>query len=192
MIMLSKIEQYQFESGFIKNTWKLFWTVYKSQLTHKKLQTVDLIEMESFSFLQKHLAISGITSLPSVSFNIKSALISILESFFIILHANQFSKTNTFEDNNDVLLGTITACTFTVIFFNIIYKTPELFKLIDDLDYIVNNSKWNLIKKSPYNFAAEKGGNQFEIKSNSHWSKIAFKNICILNWAKFTLAYTCT
>lgn len=115
--------------------------MYKSQLTHKKLQTVDLIEMESFSFLQKHLAISGITSLPSVSFNIKSGLISILESFFIILHANQFSKTNTFEDNNDVLLGTITACTFTVIFFNIIYKTPELFKLIDDLDNIVNDSK---------------------------------------------------
>lgn len=103
--------------------------------------------MESFTFLRKHLAMSGIRlkqSSQNRSFNIKNSSVLILFSFGIILYPKQFSKINTFEDRVDIIFNMVTLCWCTAIYLSIVYKTPDLFRLIDDLDEIVNKSKWAL------------------------------------------------
>lgn len=100
--------------------------------------------MESFKFLRKHLAMGGIRlkqSSQSRSFNIKNASVLILSSVGIISYAKQFSKTNNFEDRVDIMFDMVSPCSFAANYLSIVYKTPELFRLIDDLDKIVNSSK---------------------------------------------------
>lgn len=106
-----------------------------------------IIKMESFTLFRTHLAMSGIRfqqTSQSRRFNARNLSILIVPSFGIISYVKQFHETTTFEDRADVMFNLISTCFFTAIFLSIVCKTPELFRLIDDLDNIVNERTLNL------------------------------------------------
>lgn len=83
----------------------------------------------------------GIDPLPIVTFNMKNSLFLILLSLNIISYVKQFINTNTFQDRAEIMFDLVSLIFFIANYVSIIYKAPELFKIIDDFNNIVNDSK---------------------------------------------------
>lgn len=103
--------------------------------------TQRLIKMNSFKLLRAHLAMSGIRfeqASQSRRFNARNLPVLIVPTFGIMSYVKRFHDSTTFEDCADVAFNLTSCCFFTVTFLSIVCQTPELFRLIDDLENIVN------------------------------------------------------
>lgn len=74
-------------------------------------------------------------------FNVKNTIVIILAGSNAIAYVKQLNKTTTFQEYTNLIYNTVSACNFTIIFLNIVWKTPDLFKFIDNLDNTVKDSK---------------------------------------------------
>lgn len=102
--------------------------------------------MESLVLLRKHLAMSGIGlhgSSQQYPFNTRNSSVLIVIGFGVTLYAKQLYQSATFEEHAYVVYQIVTSCFCFTSFLSIINETPKLFKIMDDFDCIVNNSKWN-------------------------------------------------
>lgn len=121
-------------------------------LSISQTQVKNSIGMESLTVLRMHLAISGIRSKQSspqqYPFNGRSSLILFVMGFGIISYAKQLHESATFEEHAYVAYHMITSCFCFTTFLSISCKTPELMKLLDDLDELVRNSKLNREKRT--------------------------------------------
>ena len=100
--------------------------------------------MESFTLLQNHLETSGICSQQSPqknSFNTKNSSVLVVLSISAMLFASQLFSTNSFELNAFIVHETVSTCFCIGIFITIICETPKLFRLIENVDTIVKDSK---------------------------------------------------
>lgn len=101
--------------------------------------------MESFTLFRKHLAMNGIVLQKSSqklhSFNVKNSIVLIVNTVVATFLYMQLNEINTFEDYTDTVYKVIFMCTIILLYFNIIWKTSKLFRLIDSLEICVKNSK---------------------------------------------------
>ena len=100
--------------------------------------------MESLTLLRKHLEMSGISPPKPPqkhSFNAKNLFVLIVIVFSIILYTKQLYTTDILEEQAEIIYDIDSSYFWIAVFLSMISKTSALFKLIDDLDEIINESK---------------------------------------------------
>lgn len=96
--------------------------------------------MESLKLFRKHLVMCGIHP-QNYPFNAKNLSVLIVIGVVVMSYVKQLNETETFEQYAYIVYSMVSAFFFSGFFLSIIFKTSELFRLIDDIDEIVNDSK---------------------------------------------------
>lgn len=116
-----------------KTVWIFFWILQKS---HQSIW----FKMESLKLFRKHLVMCGIRP-QKCRYNAKNSSVLIVIGIVVLSYVKQLNETQTFEQYAYIVYSTVSAFFFSGFYLSVIYKTTELFKLTDDIDKIVYNSK---------------------------------------------------
>lgn len=74
-------------------------------------------------------------------FNARISSILIVIGFGMISYVKQLYEAATFGEHAYMAYHLVTSCFCFIVFLSIVYKSPKLFHLIDDLDSMVKESK---------------------------------------------------
>lgn len=103
--------------------------------------------MAVFALLRKHLAMSGIKisqqSPKTRPLNVKNSTICILICVTVTLMTISLNEANTFDESTDILFQSVSIGTCGIFYVIIVWKTSELFEIINGLADIVNTSEYN-------------------------------------------------
>lgn len=102
-------------------------------------------KMDIFPVFREHLAMCGIIveklPLNSHSINLYSAKVIVLACFYGISIVKLVDEANTFEEYTDILNRMILVNLFTISYIDIVCKTSELIKLVDNLENSIKRSE---------------------------------------------------
>lgn len=101
--------------------------------------------MESLIFFRKHLAMNGIIlQQSSKKFHLKNLTVIILCFLYGISLAKLLDEVNNFDEYVDIVNRMITTYLFNLYYMHIVWKTPQLYGFIDNLENCIRKSKWHL------------------------------------------------
>lgn len=101
--------------------------------------------MESFTLFRSHLAMGGIikqqSPLNSHPFNFKNSIVIICGSLGGISLIKLMDEAQTFEEYANIVYEAVFAIGFTASYIKIVWDTPELYRIVDNLENTITKSK---------------------------------------------------
>lgn len=106
--------------------------------------------MECFKLFREHLAAVGIiepkSSLSARRFHFKNSTITLISFLSGVQMSKTLEDAHTLEEYAEIVYRMVYMYMATVLYANIVWKTPELFRFVNSLEDSITKRKWHVQK----------------------------------------------